>query len=250
NTIIDNATYPRFESYTTELEIKNIVPDIDYRGGFSMVGNKMVGSGNNDSNARLTFYRNKIPFLVASARSFVIRKEKITSDNASVIIYFEKDSIYQPGLELKYIVNERELALIRGEDGKSKSPYFDSYHQMDMYFDALYWKIDDPLIDLKMISGAGVSKATFESSNYFRKGRFIKLQGISDVHPLYRIQQFSEKNKSKVVYTGDLANYLHLPESEVRNMLMNFSNQGFLSYDAEDDKALIKDRLNYYLLAN
>jgi hypothetical protein len=246
----ETASYPRFESYATEFEIKNIVPDIDYRGGFSMIGNKMVGSGNSTEDARLFFYRDHKPFLVAASRNFVVKKDKITSDRAAVTIYFEKDSIYQPGLELKYIVSDRELALIRGEDGKSKSPYFDSYHQIDMYFDGFYWKIDEPLIDLKMISGAGESKATFESSNYFRKGRFLKLQGLSDIHPLYRIQQFSVQNHSRIVYTQDLAKYLRLPESETRNMLINFSNQGFLAYDAAEDKALIKDRLDYYLLAN
>ena len=250
NVTPENASYPRFVSYKAEFEIKNIVPDIDYSGGFSMIGNKMVGSGNKEQNARLIFYRNKNQFLVASSSSFVVRKDKITSDNASVKIFFEKDSVYQPGLGLKYIVNERELALIRGESGKSKSPFFDSYHQVDMYFDALYWKIDEPLVDLKMISGAGESKATFESSNYFRKGRFLKLQGLSEVHPLYRIQKFVEQNHSKVVYTTDLAKFLKLPESEVRNMLMNFSNQGFMAYNVDEDNALIKDRLDYYLLAN
>src|SRR5258708_33760814 len=43
---------------------------------------------------------------------------------------------------------------------------------------------------------------------------------------------------------------MRMHESEVRNMLINFSNQGFLAYDADEDKALIKDRLYYYLLAN
>ncbi|MCX6292316.1 MAG: hypothetical protein NT126_11210 [Bacteroidetes bacterium] len=250
NVTPETATYPRFESYTTELAIKNIVKDVDYIGGFSMMGNKMLGSGNKNQDAELIFHRDGQPFLVAASKGFVVRKDKITSDHASVTIFFEKDSVYQPGLELKYIVNERELALVRGEDGKSKSPYYDSYHEVDMYFDALYWKIDDPLIDLKMISGAGESKALFESSNYFRRGKFLKLQGISEVHPLYTIQQFAEKNQTKVVYTEDLAKYMHLPASEARNMLINFSNQGFVSYDADDDKAIIKDRLTYYLLSN
>ncbi len=250
NVTPENATYPRFESYTTEFEIKNIVPDVDYRGGFSMIGNKMVGSGNKDSDAELIFSREKQPFLVAASKTFVVRKDKITSDRASVTVFFEKDSIYQPSLELKYIVSDRELALIRGAEGKSKTPYFDSYHQVDMYFDGLYWKIDDPVIDLKMISGAGESKATFESSNYFRQGRFLKLQGISEVHPLYVIKQFADKNQTRTVYSEDLAKFMRLPISEVRNMLINFSNQGFLSYDPDEDNALIKDRLFYYLLAN
>src|SRR6185369_4995864 len=48
----------------------------------------------------------------------------------------------------------------------------------------------------------------------------------------------------------DLAKFMHLPASEVRNMLINFSNLGFVSYDSDEDKALVKDRLYYYLLAN
>jgi len=250
NVTADNASYPRFESYTSGLEIKNIVPDIDYKGGFSMNGNKMIGSGTKEDDARLLFQRNNKPFLIAYSDGFVIRKDKITSDNTSIKILFEGDSIFHPGLTFKYIVRDRELALIRGEDGKSKSPYFDSFHQIDMYFDGLYWKIDDPIIDLKMISGVGESKATFESSNYFRKQRFLKLQSLSEFHPLYSIKKFSEKSGSPVIYTDELAKDMRLPANEVRTMLIDFSNQGFVSYDSKEDRAVIKDRLNYYLLAN
>jgi hypothetical protein len=246
----ENASYPRFVSYTTSLSIKNIVPDIDYRGGFSMVGNRMVGSGTAEDNAAMTIYRNKEPFLVARSTGFSIRKDRITSDNTSVTIYFEKDSIYHPGVSMKYIVNDREIALIRGEEGKSKSPYFDSFHQVDMYFDGLYWKIDDPIIDMKMISGEGESKATFESSNYFRKQKFLRLQGLSEVHPLFSIKQYAEKHDTKVIYTEDLAKEMRLPPSEIRTMLIRLSDLGFISYDANEDKIFVKDRLYYYLLAN
>lgn len=250
NVNTDNASYPRFASYTTELQIKNIVPDVDYQGGFSMIGNKMLGSGNKEEDAQLYFYREKKPFLIMFSKGFVIRKEKITSDNAAVKIVFGEDSIYHPGLSFKYIVNDREIALIRGEEGKSLSPYFDSFHQLDMYFDALYWKLDEPQINLKMISGVGESKASFESSNYFRKQRFLRLQGLSEVHPLYSVKKFVEKQGNPIVYTEDLAKEMRLSENEVRKMLIDFSNQGFVIYDSEEDRALVKDRLNYYILAN
>ncbi|REJ83529.1 MAG: hypothetical protein DWQ44_03470 [Bacteroidetes bacterium] len=250
NVTPDKATYPRFESHDLNLVIKNIVPDLDYSGGFSMVGNKMVGSGNDDENAKLLIKREGKPFLLAASRGFVVRKERITSDNASVTIFHEQDSIYHPSLSFKYIVQDREVALIRGEDGKSKSPYFNSYHQIDMYFDGLYWKIDDPIINMKMISGEGESKATFESSNYFRKNRFLKLQSLSEVHPLFRIKQYTERRGSPEIYTEDLAKEMKLSVNEVRTMLINLSNQGFVTYDSKNDMAIAKDRLNYYLLAN
>jgi hypothetical protein len=250
NVNAETASYPKFESYESGLEIKNIVPDIDYRGGFSMMGSKMIGSGTSLENAALTFYRKGKPFLVAQSKSFSVRKDRLTSDKASVTIFFELDSIYHPGVTFKYIVNDRELALIRGEEGKSKSPYFNSYHQIDMYFDGLYWKIDDPIINMKMISGTGESKATFESSNYFRKQRFLRLQGLSTEHPLFSIKKYSEKHGDRVVYTEDLAREMKMPPSEVRNLLIRLSNDGFVAYDGSEDKVLVKDKLYYYLLAN
>ncbi len=250
NVTPENAIYPRFESYNTAFEIKNIVKDLDYSGGFSMKGSKMIGSGNADEDAKIIFHLNGKVFLVAASKGFVVRPERITSDNASVTIYWQKDSVYHPGLEFKYITKDRELALIRGENGKSTSPYYDSYHQLDMYFDAFYWKIDEPLINLKMISGVGQSKALFESSNYFREDRFLKMQGMSVEHPLYTVKKYGESIHSKVIYTKDLAKFMHLPESETRNMLLNLSTAGFVAFDMDNDKAVIKDRLYYYLLAN
>jgi hypothetical protein len=250
NVTAENASYPKFESYTTTFEIKNIVPDVDYVGGFSMIGNRMVGSGTTDEYAKLIFKRDKKPFLVAGSKAFVVRKDKVTSDNASITIFYGKDSIYHPGVEFKYIVADRELALIRGGDGKNQSPCFDSYHNMDLYFDALYWKIDDPIIDMKMISGVGESKAVFESSNFFRKNRFLKLQGLSEVHPMFSVKQYCERHATKVVYTEELAKEMRMAAPEVRQMLITLSNQGFVTYDPSEDKAVVKDRLNYYLLAN
>ncbi len=250
NVTAENASYPKFESYTANFEINNIVPDVNYLGGFSMVGNRMIGSGNADEDARLLFYRDKKLFLVAGSKAFVVRKDKVTSDNASITIYYGKDSIYHPGVEFKYIVKDRELALIRGEEGKNQSPCFDSYHNLDLFFDALYWKIDDPIINMKMISGAGESKAVFESTNFFRKNRFLKLQGLSETHPMYSVKQYCEKHDTKIVYTTEIAKEMRMAAPEIRQMMIALSNQGFVTYDAADDKAVVKDRLFYYLLAN
>ncbi len=250
NVTPETASYPKFESYDAEFEIKNIVPDINYRGGFSMIGNRMIGSGNKESDAQLFFYRNKKVFLIAASKAFVVRKEKITADNAAVTFLLDTDSIYHPAVELKYIVKDRELALIRGEEGKNQSPYFDSFHNIDMYFDGLYWKIDYPIIDMKMISGVGESKAVFESSNYFRMKRFLKLQGLSEEHPMYKVKQYCEAHGTRVVYVEDFAKFRHMAATETRQMLIALSNEGFVTYDPVDDKAIVKDRLYYYLLAN
>lgn len=246
----ENASYPRFESYTTELEIKNLVKDVDYVGGFSMKGNRFIGSGNKEGDAKLYFKREGKQFLVAASQGFVVRPERIMSDNASVTFYWEGDSLYHPSVSFKYVIAERELALFSGEDGKSKAPYFDSYHQLDLYFDALYWKIDQPLMNMKMISGEGESQANFESSNYFKKQRFELLQGLSETHPMYLIKKYCESHDTRIMYAEDLAKEMRLSMGEIRSLLISYANYGFLTYDSKDDKVLVKDRLIYYVLAN
>ena len=136
-----------------------------------MHGGKMIGSGGKERAATLTFNRNNKPFLVAAAQSFVMRPDRIVSDNVAVTFYLDKDSIYHPSVQFKYISANKELTLIRPSGKSNGTPYYDSYHDVDMYFDAMTWKLDDPLIDLKMISGEGEVKLWFESAKFFRSGR-------------------------------------------------------------------------------
>ncbi len=249
NVTPENATYPRFESYNKRLQIKEIQRGIDFIGGFSMHGSRMQGSGSKDQDAYLVFYREKKPFLIAASKSFNVKPDKITSSRAAITFYYDKDSIYHPGVEFKYINAERELALIRSDEGMGKTPYFDSYHHLDLYFDVLYWKIDDPVMALKMLSSSGEAFANFESSDYYRDYRFNKIQGISDVHPFVKIKNFIDKIGSKEFYAQDLASDMRVDITSMRNFLISLANQGFVLYDLSTDKVTVKDRLQYYLNA-
>ena len=250
NITAENATYPRFRSYDTNLEIKELVKDAAYRGGFSMHGARIIGSGSQRTPASLTFKRNNKQFLVARSQSFVIRPERIVTDNASVTFYFDADSMYHPSLEFKYINESRELTLVRPSGRTSGTPYYNSFHEIDMYFDALSWKIDDPLMDLKMISGEGEVKLIFESSNYFREQRYKRLQATAEVNPLYTIKKYAEGSGARVISVAEFADHLKMSDTQVRGLFLNLNSQGFISYDERTDKAVIKDKLHYYLSAS
>lgn len=244
-----NASYPRFVSYSTSLDIKDLVKDADYRGGFSLQGSKMVGSGNRNSYATLLFKLNGKPQLKMLSQGFIIRPDRIVSINAAAVIYWEKDSIYHPGVEFKYIYKDRTVTLTKNGQTAVNSPYFDSYHKMDLDFDQLIWKVDDPLMDLKMISGGGESKLRFESVNLYSRQRFEKIQGISEANPLYTIQQYADKNNTKVIHVNDLAQYMKLTDNTVRNLVLGLSSLGFVSYDSDADRFIVKDKVSYYLKA-
>jgi hypothetical protein len=250
NNTEERASYPRFNSYDVRMKINNLFKDIDYEGGFSMNGARVIGSGNKEKDALLFFKREGKIFIVCGSRGFGIRKDRITSQRSSVTIYWEEDSIYHPGLELKYIDKSREISLIRQDEGLAMSPYYNTYHALDMYCEAVYWKMDEPKIDFTMIKGPGRDgNAMFESANYYRENRILKLQGIDDINPLDVIFNYSKKYKSREIFLNELTAYMRKPIEQVKAMLLNLTIRGFLIYNLDDDKAFIKDRLFNYLNA-
>ncbi len=247
NSTLENASYPRFDSYAKRLAIKQIFDGIDYMGGFSMKGNKVFGEGSKKEDAFLTFYRDKKPFIVTSSKGYLIAKDKITSDITGIKIYYKEDSIYHPGVQLKYLIAKKELSLFGNDEGISKSPYFDSYHQIDMYFDELNWDLGDSLITFKMISKSG--EATFESNNYYKSIRYERIQALADVNPLVELQAYATKNKKTDVNANDLAKYMKLPPETVRLLMISLSNKGFITYDVDNNMIHIKDRVSFYINA-
>jgi len=73
NVTPDKATYPRFQSYVMEIEIKNLFDDIDFIGGIEMRGVKLIGLGNKEHDAYLSFKRDKKEF---------VKKKKLSSPSA------------------------------------------------------------------------------------------------------------------------------------------------------------------------
>jgi len=248
NVTPENATYPEFKSYNLRLKIDNIFPDVDYEGGFTMKGAKLYGSGDKDTDAYLTFKREGKPFIVAGAMNFVIAKKKISSTGANVTIYMDKDSIYHPCIQLKYNDESKEVSFLRDKGGLSNSPYFNSFHKLDMDFEALYWNMKEPKIDLRMIKGMGTeSTALFESSNYFSQYRFDKIQALDDMNPLAVILNYTRKVNSNEFTLNEMASYMRTSVEQAKIVLINLANLGFLMYDLNYDKIVVKDRLLQYI---
>ncbi|NNC86059.1 MAG: hypothetical protein HKN75_08250 [Bacteroidia bacterium] len=250
NVTEEKASYPRFSSYGSRLEIKELVKDAIYQGGFSVHGGKMLGTGGKDTYAYISFHREGKPFLKLASKNFAVRTDRISSRRAAAIIYMDEDSLYHAGLEFSYNVENREVVLTRNTKSGNKSPFISSFHKYDIHADELKWKIDDPIIDMKMSLGAGESKMVFESQNYYRKIEFARLQGIASQSPLYTVKKYAEKTSSDVIYAPDFAKYLRMSEPQARKMLITLSDKGFLEYNEDTDEATFREKLYFYLNAS
>ncbi len=249
NVDTESATFPQFSSYEQRLDIKDIVDKVDYSGGFRMEGANLKGYGTYEVPAKLTFKRDGLPALVASAQSYTIKPDQISAANARIAILLNNDSIVHPGLQLRFKNENRLLTLIRTEEGLSRSPFYNSYHKVDMYFEAFYWNIDDPLIRLGNLYGSTETRAAFESANFFKKKRYYTLQGQDRVNPLYAIRQYAKRVNSDYLDANGLAASMGYRLEVFVPRLVDLTNKGFISYDINSETVEVRPKLYDYISA-
>lgn len=244
-----DATYPRFTTYNNTFVINEIYKNVDFLGGISIQGKKLLGSGTNENLATFIFKREGKPFIEAKSKTFLIEDKSLQSSLAQVKIRLDTDSINHPGLTFRYLDEKGELYLLRNQEGAAKTPYFNSYHQLDMDFEVLYWKTSEPTIRFKAIAGAVESKALFESSDYFREERFIEIQGMDEESPLVVIRKLADKTGREEFSAQEVANWYRIEITQVRHILRRLSYMGFVLFNEETEMVTLKPRLRKYLLA-
>lgn len=247
NVTPEKATYPLFQSYDKRLEIPELFQDIDYEGGFTMRGGKLIGSGSLDHPAKLMVYRDDVPFMVAKSQTYIIQPGKVNSDDTQVSFFLSRDSITHPSLSFKYIEEDNQLTLVRTEEGVSKAPFYDSYHNLDLYFEALYWKLDEEILELGNLYGATQKRAAFESKDYYNEKRYYAIQGPDDVSPLIRVRGLTRKLGDYTFTLDDFVKHTRLPKSSAQKMLIMLTNQGFLTYDLNRDVVVVRQKLEDYI---
>ncbi|MDP2423906.1 MAG: hypothetical protein U1C46_12070 [Bacteroidales bacterium] len=243
-----SATYPRFNALNDNLFINNIFPQIDYQGGFALEGSRIIGYGTEQKDAVCTIKRRNLPQIRLSSRSFVIRNDRLSSQRAAFSLFFEKDSIYHPGLQVRYQAATHELALIRNDEGISKSPFSNTFHNIEMLVDGLYWNLGETSIQMGSIQGLQrESEAFFESEHLFLIDRFFQLQGIDKVHPAAVLSSFTRNRRSNTFYHEELATHMKIDLPQVSAMLINLAVQGLVFYNSESGQVIVKDRLKHYV---
>lgn len=246
----ENADNPTFQSYTKSFFIKKIYENMDYRGGLSMEGARLIGSGSNLEKAGIYIYRKDTLFMKVFSLYFIFRKDRLTGRNVSVTILMGKDSIYHGQLNMAYQVDNKEISFIHTDDYTSNSPWYDSYHDIDMSFDRLTWKTGDSKMYLTMQRGSSIGIANFESKNFFSGERFAQIQMYDPEHPLYSLKRFAKYFMYEEFPLKDYANFLRLSVDEVRKQILQLAVMGFVYFNTETDMIRIKQKLYDYLDAN
>lgn len=245
------SSFPQFTSYLKNYEIKNLFKNIDYQGGFSFEGARVIGSGEINENALLFIRRDGKLLAQIRSNAFRVQDQQITANPASLSVITDGDSIFHPGLQLKYFDDKRQLVMFRPESGLSQSPFFNGYHDLDMNCGAMYWNLDQDSIHFESVPSVNrTSTNEFMSKNFFSKYDFYRIQGIDDKNPLYIIRDYCRTFGTSELTPAFLSQYMNKSIEQVKAMMLRLSIQGFLYYDLVNDKAIVQDRLYRYIEAN
>jgi hypothetical protein len=243
----DKATFPRFDSYTKEFRLKNLYKGVDYEGGLSFEGANVKGTGRNSSPATIKLYRNDTLYLKIKSKEFLFSKIGLNSQETAMTLYLDKDSIYHVNLGFSYFDATRQVNLFRTNTPVSKSPYFDSFHKMDIYFEYLTWDMNESKIILSRTKGSAIGHAQFESSSFFNSNYFLLLMGMDEFHPLNRLVKFSEWFYSETFPVEEFGKWLNRPLESVTALCIDMANKGFLIYDRINNEVTITQKTKDFL---
>lgn len=240
----DRTPHPRFQSYLADYEIDNFFPSLGFKGGIMMEGKNVVGVSANGQDAQLRFFKDRQ--LLASVRSgsFTLSQNRLQSTKVEVSFYLDGDSLYHPSVWFRYDNPTRLLTLSRSDRGIGDSPFYNSYHQLDIFVEAVYWNIDTDLVNFRILDGlATQSTARVESSDFFSEAEFRRLQGMDDMHPAHMIQRYvNQMNSGNIVNIRFLSDFVKKPYEQVTAQLLRLAALGFLMVDEESGTVLLLDR--------
>jgi hypothetical protein len=243
----DKATFPRFETYVKEFKIKNIYKGVNYEGGLTFEGANVKGTGKNAVPAKITLFRNDTLYLRIRSKEFLFSKTGLASQEAVMSLYLDKDSIYHSNLGFSYFTATRQVNLFRTNNPVSKSPYYDSFHNLDMYFEYLSWNMNESKIVLSHARGASMGQAQFESTSFFNSNYFLQMMGLDDYHPLNRLIKFAEWFYSETFPVEEFARWLDKPVEAVTGLCIDLANRGFIFYNRTNNEITIKKKTKDFL---
>ncbi len=244
----ETAIYPEFITYNKKFIFENLYPDVSYEGGISIQGARTIGAGTDEEKATISIRKGDSLRMDVISKSFVFRGDRINARNVSLNIRIKEDSIFHTNLSFVYLTGNKEVSFIKSDAASSQAPYNDSYHKVDMDFEQLIWKTDEPLMSLSMTRGSAGGRARFRSQNYYDQRYFESLQYFDVVHPLVSIKKCAAEYYGSENFPAEAyAKYIHRSISDARTQLIEIAKLGFIIYDGDKDEAILQPRLYEFL---
>ncbi|MCC2546177.1 hypothetical protein LJY25_06950 [Hymenobacter sp. BT175] len=244
-----DSGYPRFISLTNDARVKNIGENIRYQGGFSLAGARMLSASLDGSLSRITVNVDGKTKFRATSGAYVLGDSVITAARAAVTIFEDKsDSLTHPGVKLKYSKPRQLLQLAREEGLYKTTPYYDSYHQMEITTELLTWPLRTPYINFSIITAKNQVAANFESREFYTNTRYQQLKGINRLHPLQMVVGYSNLHEGRKTFTvNEISTELKVNPNNVRSAVAGLARDGYVKWNPDTEQITLLPKASHYV---
>ncbi|MBF9255193.1 hypothetical protein I2I11_17985 [Pontibacter sp. 172403-2] len=239
--------YPKFFSFTNDAKFKPLADNIAYRGGFSLVGNIMGSKPLDGSLSELLVSQGGRHKFRAVARDYTITDSLILANRASVAIYQQKDSLTHPAMQLRFSRSQQDLTLTKDDGVYARTPFFDTYHKLEIKAERLHWNLNNPEVDFSILNTKTLIPVQLESTEYFSNNRFQQLVGVATFHPLQVLIGYAAKAKRNEFYAADVARTTNIKEAAIKEAAATLSRDGYLNYDPAGGYIQLKSKAWHYV---
>ena len=239
-------TYPRFVSNRNDITIKELGENIDYKGGFSLIGNKIYSTSLKSKISTIIYKKAGQKIFRTTSNRFEITDSLITASNASIAAMVGADSIFHPAIKLIF---DKKNKIIRAQkiekSGYRNTNFVDTYHQMEIASDIMRWYLSNDKIDFYIVSGKRVVPAIFESYDNYNPNLFPSLSGNYGFNPLQVLNGYFKSTRTDYVFLVELATYAKRPFDMIKNVYIEMQEKGLVEIDADEGLKLSRKGKHY-----
>lgn len=245
----NDAPFPEFTSYNTDIEIRDMYQNIHFLGGITYRGMKFSGTGTAEHPALLHIVPSDSISMKLYSKQFAFDSLRIMSGRAAMEIVMDSGEITHSDINFMYSIPQNTVTVKRISEQSSHLPFKDSYHRILFDMEELYWPLDSNRIEMRMSSRSGLFKATIESMNFFSDRVYDDIQGMDEINPLNGLLRCSQSLDTDVFTIADYAEFMKKPADQLRKQIVLLSYNDFVDYNETMDEVTLKQRLFDYTRA-
>lgn len=240
------AAFPQFTSYATDIKIDSVFAGISFRGGIQYNGMKLSGFGDQELPACVHITPDDTIHMYVYSTRFSIDTGRILSGTSRMVLPLDSGRFFHPHVNFAYTEKNRTVTVKRISEQSLHVPFRDDYHQILFDVEQLIWPVDSSFMSMCMNSRSGLFKAKVESLNFFNDVLYDQMQGIDEIHPLNGLHKASVMFGARTFTMGDYAEMMRKPIDQLRKQIISLAYDDFLDYNETRDEVTLKQRLFDY----
>ena len=208
--------------------------------------------------ASLTIMRNSgEAILKLRSTEFVLDLENLESKGNEVTVYMygqdstELDSIYHPGLDLLYVIEDDEIFLMRSKNSFAHTPFLSSHHRYNLYFQTLKIEREKDKFDFTALIDKEHQIGAIESEDFWKLSRHRQFKGVMSFNPIGGIFRYMHFNPGLAITPQAVCNFQNKPDEYEKMVfaLKDLKSAGFIRYNPKTEEIEPTDKLSQWAKA-